>query len=63
MTKLRECPFCGGDDLGVFFGMVLSVVVCQGCGAEADESQWNRRADDRYTLTDAGRKAMGGGNG
>ena len=61
MNELRECPFCGGRDLGVFLGAVLSQVVCQSCGAEAPETQWNFRATDRYTVTPAGKAALRGG--
>ena len=49
--KLKPCPFCGSDDLGMNGGS--EYVFCRGCGAEGawnDDNveeaiaAWNRRA-------------------
>ena len=54
MMKLKPCPFCGGEVLGVFVNRNGFYVVCYGCNTcgpekplqvEAEEA-WNRRVGD-----------------
>lgn len=85
MTKLRECPFCGGTNTQVrtsthWTGMrseIISATVMHWCdrgdgqlqstlqvkGRTEEEATcaWNRRADDRYTVTPKGREMLGEG--
>lgn len=65
MTALRECPFCGNDQLDMLTfspdgttNVFCAQCDCSGPRAFASEAAaaaaWNRRADDRYTLTPEG---------
>lgn len=55
--ELLNCPFCGSDDVGLSrLHESRSFVMCNGCGAEANDTNtlpeasaadvWNRRVDD-----------------
>lgn len=69
--ELRECPFCGeGVEVNAFISIHLVYQVeCSKCEAQGPasmqlheaEEMWNRRASDRYTVTDAGKAELGGG--
>lgn len=48
--ELKACPFCGGSVETREDGTprpVLGVLVCQGCTAEAEPQDWNRRTVTR----------------
>jgi Lar family restriction alleviation protein len=68
MTKLRECPFCGGVEVGPYHGTCGGNTVACDCGAQGPIvdgiaeafAEWNRRASDVYAPTEAGLKALGG---
>ena len=60
MAKLKPCPFCGSNDVGIQHyiprrgNCVLSYVLCYDCEAAGPEKPagekateaWNRRADN-----------------
>ena len=53
MTKLKPCPFCGGEDV-LYYGQFDRIVICRGCGAqgaaradyEGAAKVWNKRQPD-----------------
>lgn len=60
MTKLKSCPFCGGEanvDIGNFGGMVCYCEICFAQGKQCETKDeaieaWNRRVkDDEFGKT------------
>ena len=61
MTELRECPFCGSTDIGIYqFGIIPDASVrCESCGSSTDSEYstveeaveaWNTRYEPTCTM-------------